>query len=194
LFHKMFIYVLKLCDEKYYVGRTENVSVRVRSHFDGVGGAAWTKKYRPIDVCETFVSHDPFDEDKTTLEYMKKYGVENVRGGSFCRVSLTNSEKHTIQQMLRGSDDRCFKCGESGHFAKDCTESLAYEPWSHEEDEQLREEQERGLTVAQMSEIHRRSQGAIRSRLKRVGVQQPLLTTTTTTTVEEDENLCCCLI
>jgi predicted GIY-YIG superfamily endonuclease len=182
----MFIYVLKLCDGKYYVGRTENVSTRTRTHFEG-GGSSWTKKYRPIEVCDTFISHDSFDEDKTTLEYMKKYGVENVRGGSFCRVTLTSSEKNTIQQMLRGSDDVCFKCGRSGHFVKDCKETHAYEPWSHEEDEQLREEQECGMSVVEMSEIHRRSQSAIRSRLKRVGVEQPLLTIE-----EEDENLCCC--
>lgn len=184
----MFIYVLKLHDEKYYVGRTENVPLRTRAHFEGQG-ASWTKKYRPIDVCETFMSHDAFDEDKTTLEYMKKYGVENVRGGSFCRVMLTSSEKNIIQQLLRGSDDACFKCGERGHFARDC---IAYEPWSHQEDEQLREEHGRGMSVVEMSEVHRRSQGAIRSRLKRVcaeEVEQPLLST-----VEEDENLCCCLI
>lgn len=185
--HAMFIYVLKLHDDTFYVGRTENVAVRVRAHFDG-DGAAWTKLHRPISVCESFRSDDPLDEDKTTLKYMREHGIDKVRGGSFCRVTLTNSERTTLQQMLRGGADKCFKCGESGHFARECP-SQAYEPWSHEEDEQLRDEHSRGMSVEEMSRIHRRSQGAIRSRLQRVEIEQPLIAS-----VEEDENLCCCLL
>ena len=185
----MIIYVLQLRDDKFYVGRTENVHARTQAHFDG-GGSAWTRLHPPVRVCETFESQDPLDDDKTTLKYMQTHWVDNVRGGSFCRTTLTTPEKNMIQQMLRGSGDACFKCGQRGHFARDCSESLAYEPWTHEEDEQLREENARGLSVVEMSEIHHRSQGAIRSRLKRVHteeIEEPLLPET------DRENIWCCL-
>jgi len=183
----MFIYVLKLHDDAFYVGRTENVAVRVRAHFDG-DGAAWTKLHRPISVCETFDSDDPLDEDKTTLKYMREHGVDKVRGGSFCRVTLSNTERAAIQQMLRGGADKCFKCGESGHFVRECP-SQAYEPWSHEEDEQLIDEHARGMSLEDMSRIHRRTQGAIRSRLQRVEtLRQPLISPA------QEEEECCCLL
>ena len=44
----------------------------------------------------------------------------------------------------------------------------AYQPWTKKEDEQLIREQKEGKTTKQMSEIHKRTPGAIRSRLKKL--------------------------
>ncbi len=46
----------------------------------------------------------------------------------------------------------------------------AYQPWTKEEDRQLIRERHEGKTTKQLSEIHRRTQGAIRSRLKKLGI------------------------
>jgi len=64
--------------------------------------------------------------------------------------------------------------GERGAFAaykdkviaKGSTE--AYQPWTKEEDQRLTREFEEGKTVKELSEIHKRTQGAIRSRLKKL--------------------------
>lgn len=53
-------------------------------------------------------------------------------------------------------------------IAKGSTE--AYQPWTKEEDRQLIRERHEGKTTKQLSEIHRRTQGAIRSRLKKLGI------------------------
>ena len=45
----------------------------------------------------------------------------------------------------------------------------AYQSWTAEEDQQLMREQEEGKTIQEMSEIHKRTSGAIRSRLKKLG-------------------------
>ena len=45
----------------------------------------------------------------------------------------------------------------------------AYQPWTKEEDQQLIREQQEGNTIKELSEIHRRTRGAIRSRLKKLG-------------------------
>ena len=50
--------------------------------------------------------------------------------------------------------------------AKGSTE--AYQPWTEEEDELLVREQKEGKTIKEMSEIHKRTHGAIRSRLKKL--------------------------
>ena len=121
-----FIYVLQLLENKYYIGKTNNPNFRLEQHFNSEG-SEWTKKYKPIKLLE-LVKGDNYDEDKYTLKYMEKYGINNVRGGSFCEIKLTGGNKNFIEKMITGATDKCYKCGEKGHFAKNCS----YTPISKE--------------------------------------------------------------
>ena len=51
---------------------------------------------------------------------MEKYGINNVRGGTFCELKLNKDNLQTIKKMINSSIDKCYICGENGHFAKDC--------------------------------------------------------------------------
>ena len=84
------IYILKLSNDKYYVGKTsKSVIDRFNTHKRGLGfGSSWTKLHTPIKILDQFASVDIFDEDKYTKKYMKGYGVENVRGGSYSNIKL----------------------------------------------------------------------------------------------------------
>ena len=42
------------------------------------------KKYKPIKVIE-LIEGDELDEEKYTLKYMEKYGINNVLGRSFVK-------------------------------------------------------------------------------------------------------------
>ena len=114
----VFIYLLQLIQGKFYVGKTDNPKFRLDSHFKN-GGCAWTKKYKPQQIIALFPDCDDFDEDKYTLKYMSKYGIDNVRGGSFCRSEL--KDKSMIERMITSSNDCCHFCGEKGHFIGNCT-------------------------------------------------------------------------
>ena len=37
------------------------------------------KKYKPIELIEVFESFDTFDEDKYTLDYMSKFGINEQK-------------------------------------------------------------------------------------------------------------------
>ncbi len=116
----IFVYILKLKNKKYYVGKTTNPKFRIQTHFDK-SGSAWTKKYKPLSIVEIISGCDDFDEDKYTLIYMGKYGINNVRGGSFCEIKLSKTNLAIIHKMLTGSMNKCYNCGSSDHFANKCT-------------------------------------------------------------------------
>jgi len=114
------IYVLKLKENKYYVGKTTNPTYRLDDHFSE-GGSAWTKKYKPISIYELRPNRPDSDEQIVTQDYMKKYGIENVRGGPWCKISLTQPEKDTILKINQSNSDECYKCGSINHFASQCS-------------------------------------------------------------------------
>ncbi len=111
------VYILQLEDNKYYVGKSENPYTRLQNHFDGAG-SCWTSKYRPTNVVQVIQNCNGFDEDKYTIEYMAKYGIENVRGGSFSSMILSKEEINVIDKMIIGATDKCYKCGQNESFCQ----------------------------------------------------------------------------
>ena len=129
----VFIYALQLEKGKYYIGKTNNPQFRLKSHFNS-NGSEWTKIYKPLSVLEIKPNCDDYDEDKITRQYMDKYGINNVRGGSFVSIKLEKSTIKTLKQMSNGTNNKCFVCGKRGHFAKDCEEDYL-EPYDNDDDE-----------------------------------------------------------
>jgi|UniRef100_A0A6C0F0T2 cellular nucleic acid-binding protein len=113
------IYVLLLEEGKYYIGKSNDVFKRCIEHFEG-SGSCWTKKYKPLKLQKTIENVSPFEEDKITKEYMLKYGIENVRGGTYTQIELTENQIQSITYELRGAMDECLKCGKKGHFVAEC--------------------------------------------------------------------------
>ena len=113
-----FIYILELEEGKYYVGKTNNPYFRLESHFNS-NGSLWTKKYKPIEIINK-IQGDNFDEEKYTLLTMDKYGIDNVRGGSYCKVKLSKNDIDKALQTIRSLMNKCYSCGEKGHYTKEC--------------------------------------------------------------------------
>jgi len=115
----MYIYSLKCEQDKYYVGRTNNVDTRYQQHVNGEG-SQWTKKYKPLCLLSTYPSTSPFDEDKTTKELMVHYGIDNVRGGSYVTDFIPEDVKKVLQKELWASLNYCVRCGKPNHFIDQC--------------------------------------------------------------------------
>lgn len=113
-------------DNKYYVGKTNNLDNRFHQHKIGQG-SYWTRKYKPIKILKYYNTYDNFDEDKETIKYMNKYGIDNVRGGSFSKIKLDKEDIYVINKMINTSLDKCFKCNKTGHFIRDCPGENNYE-------------------------------------------------------------------
>jgi len=112
------IYVLKLENDYYYVGKTNDLAKRFEQHKTGKG-STWTKIHKPLSYDKVIEKASPLDEDKTTKEYMIKYGIDKVRGGSYVSEKLTKDQIDSLQREIWGAQNLCFKCG-GKHFVKYC--------------------------------------------------------------------------
>lgn len=97
---KIFLYVLRLQGDRYYVGQSTNPTERIKKHFDGEG-SSWTRLHAPLEVVKT-VALDTTSwlaataiENTLTLELMQIFGAENVRGGAYSANNLSyDPDKH----------------------------------------------------------------------------------------------------
>ena len=113
------IYILRLISNKFYVGKSRNVTKRYTEHLNGVA-SLWTKKYKPVAIDKVIENVSPFEEDKMTKEYMSIHGINNVRGGSYVKEILDSTEMELIKKEIWGAKNLCMRCGRDSHFIKNC--------------------------------------------------------------------------
>jgi hypothetical protein len=113
------IYILKLIEDKYYVGKSDNVPKRFMEHVTG-NGSAWTKKYNPIAIDKVYKNASKYDEDKYIKIYMENYGIENVRGGAYSSIELNDDQITALKIEFTSALDLCTRCMRPGHFINSC--------------------------------------------------------------------------
>ena len=81
------IYVLSLEQGKLFVSQCENGrNAKAMYIYHLCHLNPWLEKYYPVDI---LIDHLYGDIDSYTIEFMKVYGINNVRGGSFSSCCLT---------------------------------------------------------------------------------------------------------
>lgn len=85
-----YVYILKLEDEKYYIGIAIDPNKRFLEHQQqGKDCASWCEKHKPIEIIEIIETNYKAMKDATliedihTLRYIETFGAENVRGGRY---------------------------------------------------------------------------------------------------------------
>jgi predicted GIY-YIG superfamily endonuclease/ribosomal protein L37E len=119
-----YVYVLQLQSEKWYIGRSKSPSLRLKDHAHGTRGSAWTRLYPMVDLWDMKTTNSALEEDHLTEEYMHRYGIENVRGGSYAQVKLPVETVQMLQRKFLHASDACLRCGKKGHFIKDCSSPM----------------------------------------------------------------------
>ncbi len=92
------IVILKQLKDKYYVEKCDNPNEQYMKHMNGEL-CEWTKKYKPYAI-ERIIESDKYDINFITKQYMKKYGIDNVRGGNYNELELTESVKINLKYEL----------------------------------------------------------------------------------------------
>ena len=116
-----YVYVLKLENDKYYVGKASDPHARYEKHLNGKG-ARWTRRYPPLEMIGVYETTNMFDEDKTTKEYMSRYGIDNVRGGSYVKKKIDDQTRIFLQKEIWMALGKCTECGGS-HLSRFCDKS-----------------------------------------------------------------------
>jgi len=113
------VYVLKLENNKYYVGKTRDFEKRYTKHMNGLA-SSWTRFHKPQSCILRICPSEPFDEDKYTKQYMTMYGIENVRGGAYANPVLCDMQIYALIAEIRAEKDLCIICGSKDHFFESC--------------------------------------------------------------------------
>ena len=115
----MVVYVLALKDGFYYIGRF-NIS-----QIKNGGGSSWTKLHPPVSVVETIYRDaeydEEFDEDEIVYKYMKKYGVDKVRGGTYSSTLLSDYSIKILNEKLN-KNEYIYKANENSVVTKTDTD------------------------------------------------------------------------
>ncbi len=80
------VYTLRLENDCWYVGYSENIQTRICSHFLGAG-SKFTQINKPIEVINVKPG-DTLLETLTTLSLMCQFGWEKVRGGAYTNLEM----------------------------------------------------------------------------------------------------------
>jgi len=113
------LYVLRLANHKWYIGKSNAWLKRWEAHVSG-NGPVWTQMHPPIDVAEVWTMTSKYDEQNKTIEYMGKYGIDNVRGGPFSTLTINYEERRIINRLFCDAEDLCFRCQSSMHKSHEC--------------------------------------------------------------------------
>lgn len=84
----MHIYILLLENDYYYIGESSNFIQSYQQHIDK-RSCEWTKLHRTITIAKVIQQTKEYTVDDCVIEYIKKYGIDKVRGGSFSDVVLS---------------------------------------------------------------------------------------------------------
>ena len=115
------IYVLKLANYKYYVGSTNiNKSNMETLEYFQLNLCDWTKLYKPLGIVDVYENCIKTDENIITKLNMKKYGIDNVRGGSFSKIMLFKIQKDDIRQEFNELLNKSVKLLSNNLVCKKC--------------------------------------------------------------------------
>lgn len=101
LFQMYLLHIILLTSDKIFLHVSNtNVNEEARILMECKIMYEYIHKYQPIRRLETVVLHQDTELDYYVKKYMKCYGIDNVRGGRYTDIELTNQDRQFIEREL----------------------------------------------------------------------------------------------
>jgi len=108
--NKTNIIVFNLESNKYYLDECNNINKLFDKNID------WITKYNSISIKTIIENINIKDIDKYVRMYMHKFGINNVRGGSYKdEINIDN-----IKELIWSENNCCLRCGFNNHTEINC--------------------------------------------------------------------------
>lgn len=101
------VYVLKLENGKYFIGYCKNLK-NIREQLEEKE-IKWIKKNPVLKILKVYNNCDKFDVDKYTKKYMELYGIDNVRGGSYYKLKLSDEIKNQLMDEMKITENKIYQ-------------------------------------------------------------------------------------
>lgn len=122
-----FVYVLSLSNGRYYVGKATNRVKKISDHDWGLSSSKWVSGNSPFCILEVHAYTSPYEEDEHVKRLMMLHGINNVRGGSYSGVELSDSTIRDLNKELvrpgctmYAEVISCTRCGRESHDVSKC--------------------------------------------------------------------------
>jgi hypothetical protein len=109
--NKTNIIVFNLESNKYYLDECNNINKLFEKNID------WINKYNPISIKTIIENINIKDIDKHVRVYMHKFGINNVRGGTY-KDEIINIDN--IKELIWSENNCCLRCGFNSHTEINC--------------------------------------------------------------------------
>jgi len=113
----MSIYILRLQQEKYWVGYTTEPICSIKPFMELND---WVTNY-VVENIYKIIPAKSYRLDYEVRELMGSAGIDNVRGGSWSDSVLPATVIRALKAEIFGTSDKvCFMCQKQGHYVQDC--------------------------------------------------------------------------
>jgi len=108
----MLLYVLECSPTKsggpatWYIGVSYALNNRIAQHASG-RGSAWTRIHPVVRIAEVHMNATLQLERDVTLQYMRRYGWEHVRGGPYSSPNLPRAPKALASKVRKITSYAC---------------------------------------------------------------------------------------
>lgn len=97
-------YVIECVGNHYYVGITDSLTDAWFHHINGIA-SIWTQIHKPLRVITVINEAETHDEFSLIKLYMARFGIEKVRGGNYCQLTLSPTQISDLKESIRQDKD-----------------------------------------------------------------------------------------